>query len=171
MRNRLDVPLASLGITRRSIIDAAMELFIPAPKFGKKKARKMFEEELERVLGDANVRVLLYAGILLEKEGRNGKLPVDADLYREDSVALVADEVLGIALATYINGYKALFEYIRYDKKKPGVLRHLGPFMDDVIAALIGGISSKVCDRICEVEPHSDLRSVNNNRENVSGGV
>jgi alpha-ribazole phosphatase CobZ len=147
---KLDTSLASFGITRGSIIDAAMELFIPAPKFDKKKARKIFEEELERALGDANVRVLLYAGILLEKEGRNGKLPVDRDLYKQDSVAIVADEVIGIALATYINGYKALFEYVRYDKKKPGILRRLGPFMDDAMAALIGGISSKVCDRICD---------------------
>jgi phosphatidylglycerophosphatase A len=51
---------------------------------------------------------------------------------------LEADEVLGLGIAAYIGGYKGVFDYVRYDKAKPGILGKLGPFMDDVIGGLIG---------------------------------
>jgi len=57
---------------------------------------------------------------------------------------LVADEMLGMALVEYLAGTRGLFEYTRYDKKKPGVLKELGPFLDDIVGALIGGTMSKI---------------------------
>ena len=38
----------------------------------------------------------------------------------------VADEVLGIAIASYIGGTRAVFEYVRFDQAKPGILKKLG---------------------------------------------
>ena len=70
----------------------------------------------------------------------------------EDPVHLLADELLGIALAQYIGGTKCLFEYIRYDKKKPGILSKLGPFMDDIVASLIGATMSTIYTEILEGE-------------------
>ena len=46
-----------------------------------------------------------------------------------------------------MGGYKGLFDYVRYDKAKPGILGRLGPFMDDVIAGLIGGVSANMYTR------------------------
>jgi phosphatidylglycerophosphatase A len=56
---------------------------------------------------------------------------------------LVADEMIGMALAEYIAN-EGLFEFTRYDKKKPGVIKGLGPFLDDIVGALIGGTMSKI---------------------------
>jgi len=36
---------------------------------------------------------------------------------------------------------------LRFDKLKPGIIKELGPFMDDVIAGLIGGVSSSMYTR------------------------
>ena len=55
--------------------------------------------------------------------------------------------MLGTSIATYISGSKGAFEFVRYDKQKPGILANLGPFMDDVIGGLIGGVSSSMYSR------------------------
>jgi hypothetical protein len=57
------------------------------------------------------------------------------------------DEVIGMSIAKYISGDKGIFEYVRFDKLKPGILSTLGPFMDDVIAGLIGGASANMYSR------------------------
>jgi hypothetical protein len=40
-----------------------------------------------------------------------------------------------------------MFEFVRFDKQKPGILAELGPFMDDVIGGLIGGVSANMYTR------------------------
>jgi hypothetical protein len=55
--------------------------------------------------------------------------------------------VIGMSIAKYISGDKGIFEYVRFDKLKPGILSTLGPFMDDVIAGLIGGASANMYSR------------------------
>ncbi|TFG56311.1 MAG: hypothetical protein E4H30_04605 [Methanomassiliicoccus sp.] len=77
---------------------------------------------------------------------------LDIKKFEEDPVHLLADELLGIALAEYIGGSKCVFEYIRYDKKKPGVLSELGPFMDDIVASLIGATMSTIYSDLLEGE-------------------
>ena len=67
--------------------------------------------------------------------------------YERDLTYLIADEVIGMTIAKYIGGYKGTFDYVRYDKAKPGILGVLGPFMDDVIAGLIGGVSANMYTR------------------------
>ncbi len=52
-----------------------------------------------------------------------------------------------MSISTYIAGHKGMFEYVRFDKLKPGVIKELGPFMDDVVAGLIGGVSSSMYTR------------------------
>ena len=56
-----------------------------------------------------------------------------------------------MALSQYIAGTN-MFEYVRYDKKKPGVLGVLGPFLDDIVASLIGGIMSRIYTELLEGE-------------------
>ena len=141
--------LNKLGITLDDIVTAALDLYFPHPGIEtREKADRVFRKELDLALSDPNLALLIYAGILLEMEGIRNNLPnINQSDYDNDLVCLIADEVLGLSIAKYIGGYKGLFDYVRYDKAKPGILSKLGPFMDDVIAGLIGGVSSNMYTR------------------------
>jgi alpha-ribazole phosphatase CobZ len=141
--------LAGIGLTEEVLLLAAMELYVPHPGIEtKEKAEKVFRQELDVALGDPNLCILVYAGILLEQAGKAGELPnLSRDSYERDLTFLICDEVLGMIIANYIAGHKGMFEYVRFDKLKPGIIRELGPFMDDVIAGLIGGVSSSMYTR------------------------
>ncbi|MDF1534548.1 MAG: phosphatidylglycerophosphatase A, partial [Methanosarcinaceae archaeon] len=90
----------------------------------------------------------IYSGVLLEREGVAGTLPnISVNSYEKDLTFIIADEVIGMSIAKYISGDKGMFEYVRFDKEKPGILSKMGPFMDDVIAGLIGGVSANMYTR------------------------
>jgi phosphatidylglycerophosphatase A len=38
-----------------------------------------------------------------------------------------------MSVANYAAGTLGIFEYMRFDRAKPGVLKKLGPFVDDVV--------------------------------------
>jgi len=141
--------LAGMGLTEEMLLLAAMELYVPHPGIEtKEKAEIVFKQELDVALSDPNLCILVYAGTLLEQAGKAGDLPnLSRDSYERDLTFLVCDEVLGMSIATYIAGHKGMFEYVRFDKLKPGIIKELGPFMDDVIAGLIGGVSSSMYTR------------------------
>jgi alpha-ribazole phosphatase CobZ len=148
LRDIRDV-LNSIGIVEDEIVSAAMELYFPHPGVEtREKAENKFRREMNLALSDPNLALLIYAGVLLESEGEQGRLPnLKPSDYENDLTCLIADEVLGLAIAKYVGGYKGLFDYVRYDKAKPGILGRLGPFMDDVIAGLIGGVSANMYTR------------------------
>jgi alpha-ribazole phosphatase CobZ len=148
LRDIRDV-LDSIGIVEDDIVSAAMELYFPHPGVEtREKAENKFRLEMNLALSDPNLALLIYAGVLLESEGVRGLLPnLKPSDYENDLTCLIADEVLGLAIAKYVGGYKGLFDYVRYDKAKPGILGRLGPFMDDVIAGLIGGVSANMYTR------------------------
>ena len=137
------------GITVDDIVATALELYVPHPGVEtREKADAVFRRELNIALSDPNLALLIYAGVLLEERGRMKMLPnLREEDYERDLTYLIADEVLGMSIAKYIGGYKGTFEYVRYDKAKPGILARLGPFMDDVIGGLIGGVSSNMYTR------------------------
>lgn len=141
--------LKEAGITERALVSSAMELYVPHPGVENRDiAEKVFKRELKLALSDPNLCILLYAGILLEIEGENGRLPgMSKKIYEKDLTYLIVDEVIGMSIAKYISGDKGIFEYVRFDKLKPGILSTLGPFMDDVIAGLIGGASANMYSR------------------------
>lgn len=141
--------LDSMGIHEGDIVSSAMQLYFPHPGVEtREKAEAVFLRELNLALSDPNLALLIYAGVLLEGEGGRGNLPnLLSDNYEKDLTCLIADEVLGLSIAKYVGGYKGLFDYVRYDKAKPGILSRLGPFMDDVIAGLIGGVSANMYTR------------------------
>lgn len=141
--------LYEAGISLDEIVDSALALYVPHPGVeNRAKAEEVFRKEMDLALSDPNLALLIYAGLLLESEGKRERLPnlTKAD-YDADLTYLIADEVLGMSIAKYIGGYKGTFEYVRYDKAKPGILGRLGPFMDDVIGGLIGGVSSNMYTR------------------------
>jgi len=141
--------LQEIGISMDEIVAAALELYFPHPGVEtREKAEAVFRREMDLALSDPNLALLIYAGVLLEAEGQKGALPnLRSSDYQQDLTFLIADEVLGLSIAKYVGGYKGLFDYVRYDKAKPGILGRLGPFMDDVIAGLIGGVSSNMYSR------------------------
>lgn len=139
--------LENAGITPEDLADAALELWVPHPGVEtREEARRVFDRELRHALEDPNVGMLIKAAALLE-EYRDELPGVSPEEYDSDLAFIVADEVLGLSVAQYVAGYKGMFECIRFDKEKPGVLAELGPFLDDVVAGLVGGVSSNMYSR------------------------
>jgi alpha-ribazole phosphatase CobZ len=141
--------LEEAGLSEKVLVSAAMELYVPHPGVENTDiARRVFKRELRHALSDPNLCILLYAGLLLEKAGEKGELPgMSKEIFNKDLTFLIVDEVIGMSIAKYISGDKGIFEYVRFDKLKPGILAKLGPFMDDVIAGLIGGASANMYSR------------------------
>ena len=147
MKNRDVIEiLEDKGITLVDIINSAMELFVPHGRVkNREQAVQIFKELLVSTLEDINVASLVMAGLRLEDDGNQGLIPgLSIKDFKKDAVHIVADEILGMAIAEYIGGTRARFEYVRYDTKKPGILKKLGPFADDVICGVIAGVSSQM---------------------------
>ena len=143
--------LEERGISVKDLVATALELFIPWEELDLRKAEGEIEAELKRVASDPNVASLLIASMKLDDEGFSGNIPgMDREEFSEDPVRLLADEILGMAISIYLNGWKGLFEYYRYDSRKPGVISKLPPFLDDAVSALIGGVTSRVYSRFLE---------------------
>jgi len=137
------------GITVDMLVDTALELYAPHPGLETREiAEERFRRELDIAISDANLCLLIYSGILLEREGEKGNLPnISRSSYEKDLTFIIADEVMGMSIAKYISGDKGIFEFVRFDKQKPGILSKLGPFMDDIIGGLIGGVSASMYTR------------------------
>jgi len=147
-RNIMSV-LEKAGISEDILVSTAMELYVPHPGVETREiAEEVFKRELGHALSDPNLCILIYAGLLLEKAGEKGDLPgITKDTFNKDLTFLIVDEVIGMSIAKYISGDKGIFEFVRFDKLKPGILSKLGPFMDDCIGGLIGGASANMYSR------------------------
>jgi len=144
---KLEEKLKQNGIRLEEMIDTAMSMYIYDPAIGNSaQVRKKVRNEFKRVLNDINVSSIVSAGLCLEQAGKKGLIPgISKEKFKSDPVDLIADEILGQAIAIYIAGTRALFEFERLDKQKPGILKKLPPFMDDIVAGLISGVMVKVC--------------------------
>ena len=132
--------LLEKGIPLDEIVAAAMELYV-AHGMPADKASQVLAEKISKSYKDPNVSSLLLGAILLEDElywkRKNSEI-------QDDPVFLLSDEIIGMAIAECIGGTYARFEFTRYDQKKPGILKKLGPFLDDAIAGLIAGCTSRL---------------------------
>ena len=137
--------LEQKGITLKELVDAGLELFVPHPGIESvEKAVVLLREELLDALVDVNVSCLLVAAFRAQEDAEKGLIP---GLTKERFLGrpgLVADEILGLAIAGYIAGTRGVFEYTRFDQAKPGILKKLGPITNDAVAALIAGASSNM---------------------------
>ncbi len=139
------------GVSRDDLWQVALGLYVPCPSWEIEDLRSRFMARLDLYRDDVNVNAMVAAAVLLEREGRLGRLAVlDAEGFASDPVHLVADEMLGLQLSEYIAGTRGMFEFTRYDRKKPGVLSRLGPFLDDIVASLVGGIMSAIYTELLE---------------------
>lgn len=137
------------SITVKGLVDTALEMYIYDPKLGSpNRMRRLLADGFEKVLRDINVSSLLLAGFLLEEELEKGNCKgLGKVKYLSDPVDLIADEILGIQIALYIAGSRAVFEFERFDKNKPGILNSLPPILDDVIGGLVSGVLVKICSK------------------------
>ena len=132
--------LRAQGITIDDMVTAAMGLYM-SHGMPDEEAAIEIKKKIKKFLDDPNVASLLLGAILLEEElytkRKNSEIA-------DDPVFLLSDEIIGMAIAECIGGTYARFEFTRYDQKKPGILAKLGPFLDDAVAGLIAGCTSRL---------------------------
>ncbi len=144
-----DLPLLKYlemrGIRFKDLVDAALELFVPHPGVEtKEKAVQILKEEFREALSDVNVSCLVVACFCLEEEAKSGSVPGLTKERFMGRPGLVTDELLGMTIASYIAGAKGIFEFIRFDQTKPGILKKLGPISNDAVGGLVAGVSSNM---------------------------
>jgi alpha-ribazole phosphatase CobZ len=139
--------LEERGISLGDMVSTALELYTPVEGeagVGEEELKRRLEATIKKECSDVNVALLLAAALHSDEEeisnGRAGKAG------EEDAACIVADELIGIDIAEYIGGKKALFNFFYYDTRKPGILSQLDVFMDDAIGGLIAGCMSKMLD-------------------------
>ena len=138
------------GINLDDMVDCGMSLYIgddPASVSGRLKSG------IEDALMDVNIESLMIAAMRLEEEVYAGRI---CGLNDPDPVYLLADELIGIAIAEYIAGSRGLFNFTQYDQKKPGILSKLGPFLDDAIGGLVAGVMSDIFNHDVEACPDGE---------------
>ena len=128
------------GITLDAIVEVAMGLYVSVG-IPEEQASPNIKAKIQKYLKDPNVSSLLLGAVLLEEELYEKRKKSEI---AEDPVFLLSDEIIGMAIAECIGGTYAKFEFTRYDQKKPGILATLGPFLDDAVAGLIAGCTSRL---------------------------
>jgi len=137
--------LEERGVRLEDLVETALELFVPHPGVeDREKATNIILDEFKETLRDVNVSTLVVACYRAEEDARAGLIP---NLTKERFMGrpgLVTDELLGMTIANYIAGARGIFEFVRFDQTKPGILKTLGPITNDAIGGLIAGCSSNM---------------------------
>jgi alpha-ribazole phosphatase CobZ len=137
--------LEKKGITLKDLIDTALEFYVPHPGVEtKEKAEEMLREEFLDALSDVNVSTLEIAAFRAQEDAEAGLIPGLSQERFQGRPGLVADELIGLAIATYIAGARGMFEFTRFDQAKPGILKKLGAITNDAIGGLVAGVSSNM---------------------------
>jgi alpha-ribazole phosphatase CobZ len=141
--------------------EAILEMFIPHPGVETRdKAIELLDQEFREALNDVNVSCLEVACFRAERDARDGLIPGLTTARFMGRPGLVADELLGMTIASYIAGARGVFEFVRFDQAKPGILKKLGPIENDAIGGLIAGVSSNMYSRAtAAAEKHRGARS------------
>lgn len=140
--------LEEKGITLKDLIDTALEMFVPHPGVEtREKAAEILEEEFLDALSDVNVSCMEVACFRAEEDAKAGQVPGLTEERFMGRPGLVADELLGMMIATYIAGARGIFEFVRFDQSKPGILKKLGPISNDAVGGLVAGVSSNMYTR------------------------
>ena len=137
--------LEAKGITLDDLVATALELFVPHPGVEtKERAVEILTDEFRHAFSDVDVSCLVVACYLAEDEAKAGRIP---NLSKERFLGrpgLITDELLGMTIANYIAGARGVFEFVRFDQQKPGILSKLGPIVNDAIGGLVAGCSSNM---------------------------
>ena len=140
--------LEKKGIMLKDLINTALELFVPHPGVEtEEEAAEILREEFLDALSDVNVSCLEVACFRAQEDAEKGLIPGLTKERFMGRPGLVADELLGLAIANYIAGVRGIFEFTRFDQAKPGILKKLGPITNDAIGGLVAGVSSNMYTR------------------------
>jgi alpha-ribazole phosphatase CobZ len=140
--------LENKDITLKDLIDTALEMFVPHPGLETEEiATELLREEFLDTLSDVNISTLEVACFRAQEDAENGLIPGLSKERFMGRPGLIADELLGLAIANYIAGVRGIFEFTRFDQAKPGILKKLGPITNDAIGGLVAGVSSNVYTR------------------------
>jgi len=137
--------LEQKGITLKNLVDTALELFVPHPGVDtQEKASRILRDEFLEALWDVNVSCLEVAAFRAQEDAEKGLIPGLSKERFLGRPGLIADELLGLAIANYIAGSRGVFEFTRFDQAKPGILKKLGAITNDAIGGLVAGVSSNM---------------------------
>jgi alpha-ribazole phosphatase CobZ len=137
--------LEKRGVALRDMVEAALELFVPHPGVpDKETATEILLEQFREALSDVNVSTLVVACYRAEEDANAGLIPNLTQERFMGRPGLVTDELLGMTIANYIAGAKGIFEFVRFDQTKPGILARLGPITNDAVGGLVAGCSSNM---------------------------
>jgi alpha-ribazole phosphatase CobZ len=140
--------LEEKAITLQDLIDTALEFYVPHPGVEtKEKAIRILKEEFLNALKDPNICTLVFAAYRTQEDAETGRIPGLTQEIFQGRPGLVADELIGMAIAGYIAGARGLFEFTRFDQAKPGILKKLGAITNDAIGGLVAGVSSNMYTR------------------------
>jgi len=135
--------LCEHGVTLDSMVNAGFALYVgDGSQMSIEGKKEEFSKMLTRQLRDPNVALLIEAAVHLDDKVKPEASGVFSDT--QDPSSLVADELIGMSIAEFIAGKRGLFNYVRYDKEKPGIIAELPPFLDDAIAALVAGCMTRL---------------------------
>jgi len=143
-----------LGLGLEDLVDEAMRVYrvAPVPGVSEQVVRSKLRSMLERVLRDPNVWSFVVAARELDLYGAAGLIPgVTREEFLGDTKRIVADEALEVALANYIAGFRGLLASYWVDREKHRLglrIAGLPVFEDDVAAALIGSLLSRLYDEL-----------------------
>jgi alpha-ribazole phosphatase CobZ len=135
--------LSRHGVDLDKMVEAGFALYagdLDAQERTRMKER--LRDLLESNLDDHNVALLIAAASHLDSLLAADEL--SRGVSKEDPAFLVADELIGMSIAEYIAGKKGLFNFVRYDREKPGVIGVLPPFMDDAVGALVAASMTRL---------------------------
>lgn len=133
--------LREQGASINAMVAAGLALYVTAPGESEDPALKQrLRTRLIAECADVNVAALLMAALSLDTAAAMERLGIEGD-----PAMVVADELIGMAIAEYIGGKRALFNFVRYDREKPGILAELGVFLDDAVGGLVAGCMTELC--------------------------
>ena len=134
--------LVSKGIQIGDMIEVGMSLLENIEETDELKER--FEKQMLKSISDKNINALLISAIGLEEDLQKGRVR-EINL-NEKLVHFYPDELIGATIANQIAGTKALLNFRRYSKEKPGILYGLGPVLSNTFAGLIAGCMTKILE-------------------------
>ena len=134
--------LVSEGILIGDLIEVGMSLLENAEPTDELK--ESLEKQLLKSISDRNINALLMGAIRMEEDFQKGRVR-EINL-NEKLIHFYPDELIGATIANQIAGTKALLNFRRYSKEKPGILYGLGPVLSNTFAGLIAGCMTKILE-------------------------
>ena len=130
--------LEEAGCSKDAIIASALALFIPWQR-SKDEQYHVISDRISAALLDPTIHSLVCAACFLAHSNEGGK-------HMSTNIASdLSGEYLGIMVAEHLAGSYAYFEYTRYIKHSPGIIRELkDPHLIHILAGLIAGVTSRL---------------------------